>query len=128
MNGYSEAQKERIVDDIYKKREAICPLDGAQIEFEIHRTISAEKIPSELSYHCPRCESFGFFEPAPAKKDNQWTETQIQGIIDDYWSSGCPRCPIDGTILDCNKIEETGSNQIIFFCAYCGREFISNTE
>lgn len=128
MSGYTESQEARIVEDIYKKREAICPLDGAQIEFEIHRINSAEKIPSELDYHCPRCGSSGYFESPPAQKDSQWMEDQVQGIIDEYWSSGCPTCPIDGAILDCNKIEETGSNRIMFFCTYCGREFISSEK
>lgn len=125
MSGYTDAQKERIVDDIYKRREAICPIDGVQIEFEIHRTMSAERIPSELEYRCPRCGSFGYFDPVATQKEERWTESQKQVIIDEYWSSGCPTCPNDGAVLDCNRIDETGSNQVMFYCTYCGREFIS---
>lgn len=123
MDNYSSEEAEKIALAFFTKGIAKCPRDDALMKVKTYGHMGSSV--QELDFSCERCGSYGSFEPLPAQKEDNWNENQQNHIVEEYWRTKHPKCPNDQARLNCNKLDEIGSNRILINCPLCGRNLDS---
>lgn len=128
---FTKAELATIADSYFERRSGACPRDGTGLAIEELGYLGRRTL--DLFARCPRCGRTGEYEGAEPSNDIEpwdWDPDDRAVIVDEYWKTRRPRCPLDRSLLRVEESRELGrgtaGTPIFVSCPRCGRSFVSD--
>ena len=113
---YTHPQTKALADSYFQSTTLICPLCSALVKIQE----TPESNATILLFQCTRCHTYGTFV-ASHSNQSQWTNEMKANLKLAIEGSQIPRCPIDNSVLDVQKIPYLGGASIMVRCPRCGQ-------
>lgn len=119
----SPEQLESLTKNYFRGEDVACPDCKTLMRVDESGVATAPPAVGVL-FHCPRCDKQGWDGAEERRKRaRDYTEAEMQTIINDHWKGAECRCPEDAAILDVEVTKTTGQIILLVRCKYCGANF-----